>query len=191
MRFCLRLFWFVAGYWIAFRAGLVVDGRLRVVGFPIIKNRGKILLGSGVDLRSTSSSTAMGVVTPVILNAMTPDSVIQIGNSVGMSGVVICAKDCVSIGDRVLMGSGAIICDTDFHSTDAKVRGTDADLDSAASAPVTIGDDCFIGARSMILKGVQVGERAIVGAGAVVTKNVPEGAIVAGNPAKVIGSVDG
>lgn len=166
-------------------------GRIRIVGLPVVKGDGEITVGARSDFRSKSWSTAMGVIQPCTFNVLLHTSRIEIGEDCGFSGAVVCAKDKVVIGNRVQLGSGAVICDTDFHSTDAKIRGTDADLESAASAPVTIGDDCFIGARSMILKGVQVGARAIVGAGAVVAKNVPAGAIVAGNPAKVIGSVDG
>lgn len=56
-------------------------------------------------------------------------------------------------------------------------------------APVTIGDKVFIGARAIILRGVTIGNGAVIGAGAVVAKDVPPMAIVAGNPAKVIGNV--
>ena len=166
-------------------------GRVRAVGFPIIRNDGLIELGRGVDMRSISRYTAMGVERACFLYTITPESVIRVGDSTGMSGVVICAKQSVAIGDRVQLGSGVIICDTDFHALNYRLRGTAEDLLHAASAPVAIGNDCFIGARAMVLKGVQIGARAIVGAGAVLTKDVPAGAIVAGNPAKVIGSVDG
>ncbi|WP_203623693.1 DapH/DapD/GlmU-related protein [Lacticaseibacillus sp. 866-1] len=52
---------------------------------------------------------------------------------------------------------------------------------------IEVFDNCFIGAHSVILPGVKIGPNAIVGAGSVVTKNVPEGAVVGGNPAKIIG----
>lgn len=55
---------------------------------------------------------------------------------------------------------------------------------------VEIFDNCFLGSHSIILEGTQIGQNAIVAAGAVVTKDVPEGTIVGGNPAKVIGSFD-
>ena len=57
--------------------------------------------------------------------------------------------------------------------------------------PVFIEDDVFIGARAMVLKGVRIGKGAVVGAGAVVTKDVPPNAIVAGNPARVVGTTGG
>lgn len=186
MRLISRLFWFIAGYWVTYRSGISVDGRLRVIGFPVITNRGKIIVGAGADFRSTSRSTAMGVITPVTLNAMATDSIIRVGESVGMSGVVVCAKKSVSIGNRVQLGSGVVICDTDFHALDFRFRGTNEDSCNAAAAPVVIGNDCFIGARAIVLKGVTIGDRAIVGAGSIVVRDVPADTVVAGNPARVI-----
>jgi len=82
--------------------------------------------------------------------------------------------------------------DHDAHSLLFKNRKNDVvhwqalDWDAVGKAPVSIGDKCWIGAKSIILKGVRIGEGAIVGAGSVVTKNVPPWTIVAGNPARVI-----
>lgn len=56
------------------------------------------------------------------------------------------------------------------------------------TAPIVVGKEAFVGVRALILPGVNIGERAIVGAGAVVPKDVPSHAVVAGNPAKVIGT---
>lgn len=54
------------------------------------------------------------------------------------------------------------------------------------AAPITVGDNSFIGCRAMILPGAHIGRNCIVGAGSVVTKPVPDGCVVAGNPAKVV-----
>lgn len=181
-----RVFWVFVSSYLVFKYKLKVSGRLRICGSPVIRNYGQIYIGRGLDLRSTPRSTAMGVICPVVLNTMTQSAVIKIGDSVGISGAVICAKDNVTIGDRVMIGSGVVICDTDFHSLDYQVRATMEDSSYAMSSPVYIGDDCFIGARAMVMKGVTIGNRSIVGAGSVVVKDVPEDTIVAGNPAKVI-----
>lgn len=165
---------------------LVCEGRIRIVGYPVVRGRGVIRVGGGSDFRSKSWSTAMGVISPVVLNAMAPDSIIRIGDSVGVSGAVICAKELISIGNRVQLGSGVVICDTDFHSMDYQLRGQVGDFEDARSAPVCIEDDCFIGARAIVMKGVTIGARSVVGAGAVVVKDVPPDVVVAGNPARVV-----
>jgi acetyltransferase-like isoleucine patch superfamily enzyme len=145
---------------------------------------GRISGGCRFIANSNSRDNAIGVFQPVILTAIGADSVIQIGDDVGVSGCSITAAQRVAIGNRVLIGSGVLITDNDGHPIhpDGRRYGTEY-----ASAPIEIGDDVFIGARAIILKGVHVGQGAIVGAGAVVTKDVPPYAIVAGNPARVVG----
>ena len=83
----------------------------------------------------------------------------------------------MTIGDWVLIGWDVTITDTDEHDWPGLGR---------RCAPVTIGDNAWIGARSIILKGVTVGEHAVIGAGSVVTRDVPPYALAAGSPAKVI-----
>jgi len=73
------------------------------------------------------------------------------------------------------------IMDTDFHDI---VRPTGT---AVRSAPIVIGAHVLVGARAMILKGVTVGDGAIIAASAVVSRDVEAGAIVAGNPARVVG----
>lgn len=76
--------------------------------------------------------------------------------------------------------------DSNHHSLDWRIRGTAEDGKNAISAPIVIGDYAFIGARSIVQKGVTIGEKSIVAAGSVVIKDVPPLCIVGGNPAKVI-----
>lgn len=78
----------------------------------------------------------------------------------------------IRIGDESFVASGAMILSHDF------CRGKHADT--------IIGKQCFIGVNSVILPGVSIGDNCIVGAGAVVTKDVPANSVVAGNPAKII-----
>lgn len=59
-----------------------------------------------------------------------------------------------------------------------------------ATSPVVIKDGVFIGAHCIILKGVTIGEKSIIGAGSVVTKSIPDGEIWAGNPAKFIRRIE-
>ena len=104
----------------------------------------------------------------------------------------------VHIGDRVLISHSVNIHDTNAHSLSAARRsqhfreiidhGHPSNLQDVASAPIVIADDAWIGFNSTILKGITIGTGAVVGASSVVTRDVPAYAIVAGNPARVIGN---
>ena len=89
---------------------------------------------------------------------------------------------------RIEIGAGATIAQEAYLCTGTHAFGSPA-LELCTAA-IRIGPGAFIGARSFILPGVEIGARAIVGAGAVVTRDVPPATIVAGNPARVIGSRD-
>ena len=113
---------------------------------------------------------------------------------VGRSRIFAAQK--VDIGKGVLISDNVIILDSDLHSLSASKRFTEAEAwskgkfpnvyDGIPSEPVVISDYVWIGANSVVLKGVTIGEGAIVGAGSVVTKDVPPYTIVAGNPAQII-----
>lgn len=107
---------------------------------------------------------------------------IEIGNNSGL-GLNCRVAGPLSIGNDVMMAPGVSIY-TQNHETENIYRPMR--LQTAAKKKVTIGNDVWIGANAIILPGVTVGNGAIVAAGAVVTKNVPDFAVVGGNPAKVI-----
>jgi len=92
-------------------------------------------------------------------------------------------SDSLVIGSHTLIAPGAFITDHTHNSA----RGTIINDQGIRSGPVVIGSDVWIGTRSVILAGVTIGDGAIIGAGAVVTKDVPANAIAAGIPARVIG----
>lgn len=98
--------------------------------------------------------------------------------------VMLDSNELISIGDDNMFGPGVYVTDSN-HGIRSGERILDARL---VAAPVRIGNDCWIGAKAVILSGVDVGDRAVVGAGAVVTKSVEGGAIVAGVPAVRIGT---
>ena len=90
----------------------------------------------------------------------------------------------VKIGDHVMMGEDVLI----LSQNHAHVR-TDITMDQQGFLPdetVEIGDDVWIGSRVILLPGIKIDRGAIVGAGAVVTKNVPEWAVVVGNPGRIV-----
>ena len=158
----------------------------RLMGWPLIqKARGaKIEIGRRFLAVSKSRYNSWGVIQPVIIKARRPGCLIRIGDDVGLSGCTITAIKRIIIGSEVLVGSGVIIADNDAHSINPECRRYSKEI---TSDPVIIKDNVFIGARAMILKGVTVGSGAVVGAGSVVTRDVPDYAIVAGNPARVFG----
>jgi len=114
--------------------------------------------------------------------------------------VLVCELD-IRIGDRVVIGWQATVADADFHPTDpaARVRDTIAlspvsrglPREPFARRPVVIGDDVWIGPNAAVLKGVTIGPGAFVEPGAVVTRDVPAGARVIGNPARPIEEIGG
>ena len=116
-------------------------------------------------------------------------AVLTIGDNVGISQAALICHKSITIGNDVTIGGGVCIYDTDIHSLDPEIRKTKDDLKHRAEKPVMICDNVFIGAKSIILKGVTIGENSIIGAGSVVTKSVPANQVWAGNPAKFIRNI--
>jgi acetyltransferase-like isoleucine patch superfamily enzyme len=144
--------------------------------------------GPGFSLRSALQSNPLGPNHPVILCTWQPGAVLEIGADFAMTGGAICAARCIRIGERVTVGANCTIIDTDFHPLDP--AGRRLRPAEARSAPVTIEDDVFVGMNCLVLKGVTLGRGSVVGAGSVVARDVPPGAIAAGNPARVVREVD-
>ena len=124
---------------------------------------------------------------------------LRVGNYVYAANMIMLAEQEIQIGDYVCIGFNVVLADTDFHPLDPVLRVQDAIAVSPlargrprppiATAPVIIEDDVYIGPNSAILKGVRIGKGAFIEPGSVVTKDVPAGARVLGNPAQVIGQV--
>lgn len=166
----------------------IIGNSAIIRGLPIVSiaRHSSIRIGDHAYLISRSRNTALGVNHPVILRTLKTNAKICIGSRFRSSGVTLCAASGISIGDRVTMGANVIVTDTDFHACDPQIRSSMDDANQAKNAEVAIGDDVFVGMNALILKGVMIGRGATIGAGSVVTKDVPEGAVAAGNPAKVI-----
>lgn len=106
-----------------------------------------------------------------------PGGVLTLGNSFVNNNCKIRCRKGITIGNGCVISHDVTIMDSDFHTIiGAEEKGL----------PVVIGDHVWIGSRALILKGVRIGEGAIIASGAVVTHNVPAHAVVAGVPAKVI-----
>ena len=137
---------------------------------PAITNRGHLTLGDHLDLAG-----------PVRLTVQ-PGASLTIGRGGFINGgTAIAAARSVRIGDDCLLGEGVSILDTDFHPVHADTP--------VAVAPVVIGRNVWLANHVTVLRGVTIGDHAVVGAGAVVTHDLPARAIAAGNPARVVGTV--
>ena len=154
-----------------------IRGRIFIHG----KKKG-IIIGNNVTLFSNENVNTTSGFNHIHLKSERVGA-LKIGNNVGISNSNIVAFNSVIIEDNVLIGSGVKIWDTDFHPVDYEKRINKVE---PQTAPITIKEGAFIGACSIILKGVTVGSHSVVGAGSVVTHNVPDGEIWAGNPAKFI-----
>ena len=103
-----------------------------------------------------------------------------------MSNTVIVASKSIKIGHNVMIGGGVTIIDTDFHSLNYNYWNTPLDEKEMIREEVTIGNNVFIGMDSLILKGVKIGDGAIIAARSVITKSIPSNEIWGGNPAQFI-----
>lgn len=155
-------------------------------GHVRIINRGSIILGNNVVINSSIMANPLGGNTCTILVALA-GAQIKVGDGTGLSNVAIYASESVTIGKDVMIGAGVKIYDNDFHPIDFQKRMQKQEPQAKA---VNILDGAFIGAHSIILKGVTIGKNSVVGAGAVVTKSIPDGQIWAGNPARFIRNID-
>ncbi|HLP88751.1 MAG TPA: sugar O-acetyltransferase [Nostocaceae cyanobacterium] len=109
---------------------------------------------------------------------------IIVGNNLFMNfGCVILDCNIVQIGDNVLFAPYVQIY-TAYHPTNPEIRLTGKEL----AAPITIGNNVWIGGGVIICPGVTIGDNSTIGAGSVVTKNIPPNVVAAGNPARIIRS---
>lgn len=134
----------------------------------------------GYLIMDVNSSLEMGHKTIISYGAkltLHRNAHISVGDNTYINFNFICeAAESIKIGKDCAISWNVSIIDSDFH----KIEG------SKASDPVVVGDHCFIGCNTTILKGVKIGNNCIVGANSVVTKNVPDNCLVCGNPARII-----
>ena len=151
--------------WLSFkRRGVIVGKKTRIYGRVIIKGKGNIRIGDKCLINSSIYADPIG------------------GDS--KTNCAIVAQNCIEIHDNVYVGGGCKIYDTDFHSLDSDERINETG--TIKTDKIEIMQGAFIGAHSIILKGVTIGEKSIIGAGSVVTKDVPSNEIWAGNPARKV-----
>lgn len=169
------------------------------------RNRGLVdSVGEGTRIPGVVEKRASGAVINVgrgclvqgVLVAERAASRIEIGdNSLVGGGTTLDCAISITIEDDVLISYGCTLADSDNHSLYPELRTRDLanwmdgrrhDWTHSRMAPIRICKGAWVGARSIILKGVTVGPGAVVAMGSVVTRDVPPRTVVGGNPAKVI-----
>lgn len=147
-----------------------------------------IKIGNGAIINSGSFSNLLGLYQKTIIIARNGGQ-ISIGKNFGISGSTIYSISKITIGDNCLIGANCKIIDNDFHPLDFQKRKKN-DFRDITKKPIHIGDDCFIGMNSIVLRGSYLGNNCIVGAGSVVSGKFPDNVVIAGNPAKIIKHLD-
>jgi acetyltransferase-like isoleucine patch superfamily enzyme len=162
---------------------LKINGRLK------LKNKGLILLGSNLTINSGRNHNIIGGDTRT--NIIVRDGAIfEIGDFSGISNSTFVCTRKIHIGDRVLIGGSCKFYDTDFHSLELESRMSpyvnSSPDENIKSSGIIVKYGAWIGGSSIILKGVTIGTHSIIGAGSVVSKDIPDHEIWAGNPIKFI-----
>ncbi len=179
--FVRSLWWILRLRWDARRAG----GRVEIAGSARLRTRvifrgcGTVRIGEHAVVGDGEAGMPSA---PVFVSARPASSMVAIGAETRITnGVELIALERIEIGSQCRIGAGARIVDADFHGVAPEEREM-----QGASGAVRIGDRVWIGMGAIILKRVRIDDGAVVGAGAVVSADVEEGAVVAGNPARVI-----
>jgi len=145
------------------------------------------VIGNNVVIISNPNrASACTIYSPTKIQTLSQSANIQIGSDVGLNGTSIVARSKkISIGSGTMIASNVVILDSDYHvhyPPENRLTNPGFEFD----ADVIIGNNVWIGINSIILKGVNIGDGSIIGAGSVVVNNIPSGVIAAGNPARVI-----
>lgn len=158
--------------------GVKYGGGIKFRGMALIERfqMSKIIIGKNCRFNSSSMFNFRGLNHKCIIQTGNPDAVIRIGDNCGFSGCSIVADKEVIIGDSTTLGANVIVGDRDDHQ----------EIYASEPKPVHIGNYVWIGMNATIMKGVTIGDNAIIAAGALVTKDVPAGEIWGGVPARFL-----
>ncbi|PJC86307.1 acetyltransferase [Vibrio sp. HA2012] len=160
-----------------------------------LSNLGSVQYAYGVSPDPSKLHLGKGSICRALVSFERNESKLNLGDnsSIG-AGTILSIADSIYIGNNVLVSFNCLFTDNNGHSFDPKVRmkdlpdylsGRTKDWSDVGISAITIGDNSWIGAGVIILKGVTIGSNVIVGAGSVVTKDIPDNTIALGNPAKV------
>lgn len=171
----------LAGRFQAFFAGARAGRNIRFYGKPYIQRSisASLIIGNHCVFRSAPTSNMIGVNRPCILT-VNDKAELVIGDNCGFSGTVIGCFSKITIQSGVRCGANTLITDGDWHPNDPRC---------SPPKPVYIDKNVWLGVNVIVMKGVSIGENSVIGAGSVVTKDIPANVIAGGNPCKIIRSI--
>lgn len=158
------------------KAKIILNGNL-VLNANCFKKNGRstiVRLDKNATLQTNGSFSLFYDCDLIVFEGAT----LELGSGFFNSNVKVRCKDRIKIGNNVAISHDVTIMDSDAHQV--KYDGY------KITNPIEIGNNVWIGSKALILKGVKIGDGAIIAAGSVVTKDVPANSMVAGVPAKVI-----
>jgi len=171
--------------WIYVGKGLKSKGGLP---FIHVSTKGSLQLGANTTFVNSTRYNGLGLAKRCSI-VVGPNAEVVIEDNTGFSGVSICCTKRIHIGHHVMIGGNSFIWDTNFHALSFEDRMIELEggvRDKIAASPITIREGAFIGANSIVLKGVTIGARSVIGAGSVVVSDVPAEEVWGGNPARFI-----
>lgn len=144
----------------------------------------QIQIGPNCRFRSAFWSNMVGINRPCLVCTLQPSATINIEDHCGFSGTVISAAKSIEIGAGTICGGNVTITDTDWHPVVPEARLTrDSKINTAG---VRIGKNVWVGLNVIVLRGVTIGDNAVIAAGSIVAGDIPANVVAAGVPAKVI-----
>ena len=182
-------------YWnrIKFKINNIKLGKNSIITggiYTLIDRKGKVIIGDNFTFSSGHSINPLSRNIKGVIRC-TDNATIKIGNNVGLSSTCVWAHNSITIGNNVNIGGDCLIIDSDAHSLNyIDRRNIKTDQLNRKDKPIIIDDDVLIGTRCIILKGVTIGARSIIGAGSVVTKSIPADCIAAGNPCQILKEIN-
>jgi len=158
--------------------GIQIGKGCKFSGFPVFHRNpeSRIQIGNNCRFASKHNSNYRGLNHPCILQTGAKIAEIIIGDNCGFSGTTIVCNNKVTIENNVICGANTSIGDRDGHSNKY----------ASKPLPIVIKEGVWLGMNVVVLKGVTIGTNAIIGANSLVCKDIPDNAIAAGNPCKVI-----
>ena len=173
--------------------GVNYGKNIKFFGFSRVSRayKSSIVIGDNCNFRSGYFFNRMGINKKCYIVTLKKGAEIKVigvggggGNDAGLSGAVVTCAGKVTIGNNVLLGAESFITDYDWH-------GITPDSRRKPPSPkeVVIGDNVWLGYKAIVLKGVTIGKNSVIGANSVVTKDIPENVIAAGNPCKVVRAI--